>query len=247
MRTTKIEWTERTWNPVTGCNKVSEGCRHCYAETMTRRLYAIGNSKYKNGFIPTEHIDVLSEPYKWKKPSTVFVCSMSDLFNERISFEFIEKVFSVIKDTPQHTYQILTKRALRMEEYFKNRTVPENAWVGVTVENRASICRIDSIRNLDASIKFLSCEPLLEDLGDINLSGVNWIIVGGESGSSARPMKKAWVDGIRKQAESNGVPFFFKQWGTWGPDGVKRSKARNGKLLDGEIVQQMPPIDCNDL
>ena len=167
MRTTKIEWTERTWNPVTGCNKISEGCRHCYAEMMTRRLHAMGNSKYMNNFMPTEHPEDLFEPYKWRKPSVVFVCSMSDLFNEKISFEFIEKVLDVIRDTPHHTYQILTKRAKRMAEFFKKRSIPPNVWLGVTIENKASIKRMDSIRHLDANVKFLSCEAHLKS-SDVN-------------------------------------------------------------------------------
>jgi len=247
MRTTKIEWTERTWNPVTGCKKVSEGCLHCYAETMTRRLHAMGCAKYSNGFRPTEHNKDLQEPLQWKKPSTVFVCSMSDLFNESISFDFIDKVFSVIKATPMHTYQILTKRARRMEEYFSDREIPVNAWIGVTVENKRVLTRIDSIRNLAAKVKFLSCEPLLEDLGNMNLEGINWIIVGGESGVSARPMEESWVLNIKKQARQNDIPFFFKQWGTWGPDKVKRNKNANGKLLEGRIIQEYPLFFDNKL
>ena len=242
MRTTKIEWTERTWNPVTGCNKISEGCRHCYAEMMTRRLFAMGNPKYANNFIPTEHPEDLLEPYNWRKQSTVFVCSMSDLFNEKISFNFIDKVFNVIKDTPQHTYQILTKREKRMAEYFESRVIPPNAWIGVTVENRNAIERIDSIRHLDAKVKFLSCEPLLEDLGELELDGINWIIVGGESGVSARPMNEKWVVNIMNQAHQLNIPFFFKQWGTWGCDGIKRNKRKNGKLINGKIVQEFPIV-----
>lgn len=242
MRTTKIEWTERTWNPVTGCSKVSEGCRHCYAESMTRRLFAMGNDKYRNNFLPTEHPEDLLEPYKWKKSSTIFVCSMSDLFNEKISFEFIDKVFAIIQDTPQHTYQILTKRAKRMAEYFKEKEIPNNAWIGVTVENKNALSRIDFIRNLKAKVRFLSCEPLLGDLGEMNLKGINWIIVGGESGGSARPMDEKWVRNIRNQANENGIPFFFKQWGTWGEDKVRRNKRANGKLLEGEIIQEYPNI-----
>jgi len=240
MRTTKIEWTERTWNPVTGCSKVSEGCRHCYAEMMTRRLYSMGNKKYRNNFIPTEHPEALHEPYYWKKASKVFVCSMSDLFNEEISFMFVDQVLEVIANTPMHTYQILTKRAQRMAEYFKDRKIPSNAWIGVTVEDKHAIKRIDSIRHISAIVKFLSCEPLLEDLGAIDLRGIDWIIVGGESGASARPMKESWVVNILNQARQQNVPFFFKQWGTYGPDGVKRNKRANGKLLGGEIIQQMP-------
>lgn len=242
MRTTKIEWTERTWNPVTGCNKISEGCRHCYAEMMTRRLYSMGNQKYRNNFTPTEHPEDLQEPFKWKKPSKVFVCSMSDLFNEEISFEFVDQVFEVIRQTPIHTYQILTKRALRMAVYFKSREVPTNAWIGVTVEDKQALERIDSIRHINATVKFLSCEPLLEDLGTMDLRGIDWIIVGGESGVSARPMKEQWAVNILNQANKKRIPFFFKQWGTWGSDGVRRNKHANGKLLQGEIIQQMPLV-----
>lgn len=242
MRTTKIEWTERTWNPVTGCSKVSEGCRHCYAEMMTRRLHSMGNHKYRNNFTPTEHPEDLQEPFKWKKPSKVFVCSMSDLFNEEISFEFVDQVFEVIRQTPIHTYQILTKRAIRMAEYFKEREVPANVWIGVTVENKKARERVDSIRHIDATVKFLSCEPLLEDLGVMNLSGIDWIIVGGESGVSARPMDEQWAVNLLNQARKESIPFFFKQWGTWGSDGVRRNKHANGKLLQGEIIQQMPLV-----
>ena len=165
---------------------------------------------------------------------------MSDIFNEKISFDFIDKIFAVIRNTPQHTYQILTKRAKRMAEYFKDKEIPYNAWIGVTVENRQALSRIDSIRALKAKVKFLSCEPLLEDLGEMNLDGINWIIVGGESGVSARPMDEKWVENIRIQANKYNIPFFFKQWGTWGRDKVKRNKQANGKLLGGEIVQEYP-------
>lgn len=240
MRTTKIEWTERTWNPVTGCTKKSEGCAHCYAEVMARRLKAMNNKKYINGFTITEHSDDLLEPFKWKKASIIFVCSMGDLFHKDVSFEFIDKVFNVIRQTPQHTYQILTKRAERMNEYFKERNIPENAWIGVTVENKNTKYRMDYIRDLSAKVKFISCEPLLEDLGNLNLIGIDWIIVGGESGVQARPMKAEWAINIKNQAEANNIPFFFKQWGTWGADGIKRNKKANGKILNGSIIQQMP-------
>lgn len=240
MRTTKIEWTERTWNPVTGCTKQSEGCLHCYAEIMSRRLKAMGNQKYKNGFNCTLHSDDLKGPLKWKKPSTIFVCSMSDLFHQDVPFDFIDKVFDIIRTTPQHTYQILTKRAERMAEYFMTRNIPTNAWIGITVENQNTKYRIDYIRNLKASVRFLSCEPLLEDLGDIDLVGINWIIVGGESGVQARPMKEEWVLNIKSQADNNNIPFFFKQWGTWGIDGIRRNKKANGKLLNGVVIQHMP-------
>ena len=242
MRTTKIEWTERTWNPVTGCTKISSGCEHCYAEVMARRLCAMGNHKYQNGFKSTTHADDLFEPLRWKTPSTIFVCSMSDLFHKDVPFEFIDKVIDVIKMTSRHNYQILTKRADRMAEYFASREIPKNVWVGVTVESQATIFRLDYLRNLKATVKFISCEPLLEDLGELNLTGIDWIIVGGESGTQARPMKEDWILNIKEQADVKHIPFFFKQWGTWGSDGIKRNKKSNGKLLQGQVVQNMPIV-----
>lgn len=240
MAQSKIEWTDKTWNPITGCTKVSAGCANCYAEVMSRRLKAMGQVKYKDGFKLILHPDSLTEPLKWIKPHTIFVCSMSDLFHKDVPDDFIDKVMDVILHTPQHNYQILTKRAERMAEYFMNKDIPTNAWVGVTVEAAASKNRIDFLRNLKASVKFLSCEPLLEDLGILNLDNINWVIVGGESGNKARPMSEKWVISIREQATRQGIAFFFKQWGTWGSDGVKRNKKLNGKLIDGEIFQKMP-------
>lgn len=243
MAESKIEWTDKTWNPITGCTKKSTGCQHCYAEVMARRLKAMGKEKYKNGFSVTLHEECLLEPLKWRGAHNIFVCSMSDLFHESVPTFFIEKVFSTIEQTSQHRYQILTKRAERMAEYFKTHIIPQNAWLGVTVEVASSVFRIDYLRNLQASIKFLSCEPLVEDLGFLDLSGIDWVIVGGESGFNARPMKEQWVLNIKKQVEAHGIKFFFKQWGTWGPDGVKRNKHTNGKLLNGKVVQQMPDIE----
>nr|WP_320038142.1 phage Gp37/Gp68 family protein [uncultured Bacteroides sp.] len=240
MRTTKIEWTEKTWNPVTGCTKLSEGCVNCYAEIMSKRLQAMGQIKYKNGFKVTIHPECLDQPLKWKKSATIFVCSMSDLFHESISFEFIDKVLDIIKQTPQHKYQILTKRAERMALYFNGKEIPSNIWLGVTVESADYKSRIEYIRNLNVRIKFLSCEPLLGDLGQINLVGINWVIVGGESGNRARPMKEKWLLSIKEQADKVKIPFFFKQWGTWGQDGVKRNKTSNGKLIKGKIYQEIP-------
>lgn len=240
MKTTKIEWTDKTWNPITGCNKISSGCLNCYAETMSRRLCAMRQKKYINGFEITLHEDALEEPLRWKSPHNIFVCSMSDLFNKDIPFEFIDKVMDVIKATPQHNYQILTKRANIMKEYFKNRKIPQNAWLGTTVEAESTKNRIDCIRNLNAPIKFLSCEPLIEDLGELNLDGIDWVIVGGESGSNARPMKLDWILSIKEQVEKQGSAFFFKQWGTWGSDGIKRNKKANGKLINGKVYQEMP-------
>ena len=243
MKTTKIEWTDKTWNPITGCTKISAGCANCYAEIMSKRLQAMKQDKYKNGFILTMHNDVLDEPIKWKKPHTIFVCSMSDLFHENVPFSFIDKVMETIKSTPQHNYQILTNRANRMAEYFSDKIIPKNAWLGVTVDIASSKSRIDFLRNLNAPIKFLSCEPLLEDLGDMNLDGIDWVIVGGESGAKARPMKEEWVQSIKVQTEKQGSAFFFKQWGTWGSDGIKRNKKANGKLINGKVYQAMPTLN----
>lgn len=240
MANSKIEWTNKSWNPVTGCSKVSEGCRHCYAEVMSRRLKAMGQTKYNKGFMVATHEECLFEPFKWAKPQMIFVCSMGDLFHADVPDSFIDKVMETINSTPQHRYQLLTKRAERMAIYFSCHPIPNNAWLGVTVECRSSISRIDKIRNLKANVKFLSCEPLVEDLGQLNLKGIDWIIVGGESGMQARPMKKEWALNIKKQAVALKIPFFFKQWGTWGADGIKRNKHENGKLLDERVIQELP-------
>ena len=242
MATTSIEWTDKTWNPVTGCTKISAGCEHCYAAVLTKRLHGMRKPKYANGFNVTIHPNALNEPLAWKNPSMIFVCSMSDLFHKNVPFEFIDQVLNVIKNTPQHNYQILTKRADRMAEYFSSRNIPPNAWLGVTVEIARTKSRIDFIRNLHAPIRFISCEPLLEDLGELDLIGINWVIVGGESGVQARPMKEEWVLNIKKQADTLHIPFFFKQWGTWSVDGIKGNKKTNGKLLQGVVVQNMPTI-----
>jgi len=242
MKTTKIEWTDKTWNPVTGCTKTSSGCANCYAEMMAHRLCAMGVAKYKNRFEPTMHETALKEPLKWKKPHTIFVCSMSDLFHDSVPFEFVDKVIDVIRQANQHRFQILTKRSHRMAEYFADKEIPVNIWLGVTVEESSEKKRIDSLRSLPSTIRFLSCEPLLDDLGTIDLSDIDWVIVGGESGVKARQMKPDWVRSILKQAEEQGSAFFFKQWGTWGADGIKRNKKANGKALDGKIIQEMPQL-----
>jgi len=237
----KIEWTEQTWNPVTGCTKVSPGCKHCYAEIMANRLNAMGASGYENGFQLSLMTDRLSQPLERKKPTVYFVNSMSDLFHEDIPFGYIDKVMETIALTPHHTYQILTKRARRMAKYFESRLVPENAWLGVSVEDRKyGKPRIQYLQEIQAGTRFLSVEPLLENLGRIRLRGIKWVIVGGESGPNARPMKPSWVTNIRKQCESNEVDFFFKQWGTWGEDGERRSKKANGRLLDGKTWDLIP-------
>lgn len=240
---TRIEWTERTWNPVVGCTKVSPGCKYCYAENMSHRLKAMGVPGYERGFKLTLLPDRLREPLQRRTPTTYFVNSMSDLFHEEVPFEYIERVFQVIKEAPHHTFQILTKRPERMVEFFKGRSAPRNAWLGVSVEDRKyGVPRIALLQTVSATVRFLSVEPLLENLGRIRLRGIHWVIVGGESGSSARPMQPEWVDNIRRQCEARGVAFFFKQWGGWGPDGIKRSKKANGRLLHGKVWDNIPVI-----
>lgn len=236
-----IEWTEQTWNPTTGCTKISQGCKNCYAETMSRRLNAMGTQGYQNGFQLTLLPQRLQDPAKRKKPTVYFVNSMSDLFHEKVPFPYIERVFETIALTPQHTYQVLTKRATRMAKFFKNRAVPSNAWIGVSVENiKQGIPRIEQLKKVPASIRFLSVEPLLEDVGTLNLQGIHWVIVGGESGPKARPMKMEWADSVRQQCQDQDVAFFFKQWGGWGADGQKRAKSANGRLLHGRTWDEVP-------
>jgi protein gp37 len=238
-----IEWTESTWNPVTGCTKISPGCKHCYAETMAKRLKAMGARGYENGFGLTILPERLAEPLKRKKPTVYFVNSMSDLFQEEVPDTFIRQVFDVIRQTPQHTYQILTKRADRLPEFFRDYDAPQNAWLGVSVENRKhGLPRIDALRDIPVKIRFLSVEPLLEDLGSINLHGIHWVIVGGESGPKARPMKQEWAVNIQRQCEQQNVAFFFKQWGGWGADGKKRAKKQNGRTLLGRTWDDMPTV-----
>lgn len=241
MNQSKIEWTEQTWNPVTGCTKISPGCKHCYAETMAHRLQAMGAAGYDHGFALTLHEARLQQPLKRKKPTVYFVNSMSDLFHEDIPDTFIEQVMTVAAQTPQHTYQILTKRAERLPTFFSQRVVPANVWLGVSVEDRRyGLPRIDHLRQVAARIRFLSVEPLLEHLGPMNLAGIHWVIVGGESGPKARPMHPDWVLAVRDQCEAAGVAFFFKQWGGWGADGVRRAKQSNGRLLAGRTWDAYP-------
>ena len=247
---TKIEWTGETWNPVTGCcTKISPGCEHCYAATMANRLKAIGVKGYENGFGLTLMPERLNRPLKRKKPTTYFVNSMSDLFHEDIPFEFIQKVFDVMDSTP-HRFQILTKRPERMVEFLKNHQkitwLLANIWLGVSVENRKyGLPRIEHLRsNVYPTTypprRFLSIEPLLEDLGPLDLRKIDWVIVGGESGPKARRMKKEWVENIQEQCKEANIPFFFKQWGTWGEDGKKRSKKDNSYSLNGQVFREFP-------
>ncbi len=237
----KIEWTEQTWNPTTGCTKVSPGCKNCYAEIMAKRLQAMGAPGYDNGFELTLQPERLQQPLRRKKPTVYFVNSMSDLFHEAVPDGFLDMVFDVITQTPQHTYQILTKRSERLPEYFSRNRCPDNVWLGVSVEDRQyGLPRVEHLREVDARVRFLSVEPLLEDLGKLNLHGIHWVIVGGESGPKARPMAHEWVDNVRRQAVKAGVAFFFKQWGTWGADGVKRAKQNNGRELNGRLWNEYP-------
>lgn len=238
---TKIEWTERTWNPVTGCTKLSPGCKHCYAETMARRLKAMDAPGYERGFEVTLHPDRLEWPLERRTPTVWFVNSMSDLFHTGVPDSFIERVLDTIRRSPQHTYQILTKRADRLPSFFGSRRAPGNVWLGVSVEDRRyGVPRIQHLRRVDACVRFLSIEPLLQDLGELDLSGIHWVIVGGESGPAARPMKPEWVQNVKRQCEAAGVAFFFKQWGAWGADGRRRSKAANGREFEGRIWNNYP-------
>ena len=238
-----IEWTEQTLNPTVGCTKISPGCKHCYAEVMARRLKAIGVKGYENGFRLTLMPERIAEPLERRKPTIYFVNSMSDLFHEKVSFDYIRRVFDVMAHAPQHTFQVLTKRAERMAEFCRGVDVPANAWLGVSVENRKhGVPRIDILRTIDTTVRFLSVEPLLEDLGAIDLDGIHWVIVGGESGHKARPMRKEWVDSVKRQCDQAKVAFFFKQWGAWGADGQKRSKKANGRTYRGKTFDSMPNV-----
>jgi protein gp37 len=233
MRQTKIEWTEVTWNPTTGCTKVSSGCKNCYAEKMALRLKSMGVKKYENGFELSIHPAVLIEPYKWSSSKVVFVNSMSDLFHEDLPFEFLEKVFNVMNENPKHIFQVLTKRAELLLEYSSKLHWTDNIWMGVTVESSKYMDRINVLRQVPASIKFLSLEPLLSSLPNLNLDKIDWVIVGGESGINSRPVKKEWVNSILSQCQIQNVPFFFKQWGGM-------NKKKNGRMLDGEFYNEMP-------
>lgn len=240
MKPTKIEWAEAVWNPTVGCDKVSSGCKNCYAEVMARRLQAMGNPTYKNGFAFKMVKERLDEPKRNKKPTLYFVNSMSDLFHEKMDESFLDLCMETMRQTPQHQYQILTKRPKRMREYFLSRDIPENVWLGVTVESYHVKHRIDYLRDLKATVKWLSCEPLINDLGKLNLNGIDWVIVGGESGVNARAMKEEWALSIKNQCKTQNIAFFFKQWGTWGSDGIRRSKKNNGSLLQGKNYKDYP-------
>ena len=228
-----IEWTEMTWNPVTGCTKISQGCKHCYAERMAKRLTAMGSDRYRNGFQITLHPDLLDVPRKWRQPRVVFVNSMSDLFHEEIPDSYIARVFQTMRECPQHTFQVLTKRADRLAVLGQKLDWPRNVWMGVSVEDARVVSRIDGLLAVPAAIRFLSLEPLIGPLNGIPLKGIDWAIVGGESGPRARPMKREWVTSILRQCRAAGVAFFFKQWG-----GVR--KDMTGRKLNGTFYNEMP-------
>lgn len=233
MGTSKIEWTKSTWNPVTGCTKISSGCENCYAERMAKRLKMMGQPNYVNGFQVTLHEHVLEYPLQWKRPQTIFVNSMSDLFHEQVPYSFIVKVFDVMKRAHWHQFQILTKRSSRLKKLAPKLEWPQNVWMGVSVENEETKFRIDDLRNIPAAIRFLSLEPLIGPLASLELSNINWVIVGGESGPGARLIKKEWVIQIKERCIEQNVPFFFKQWG-----GINKKKA--GRLLEDRTWDEMP-------
>jgi protein gp37 len=239
-----IEWTEVTWNPTTGCDRVSPGCDNCYALTLAKRLKAMGTEKYQNdgdprtsgpGFGLTLHEDALELPYRWKAPRVVFVNSMSDLFHARVPLDFVRRVFQVMADTPQHTYQILTKRSLRLRRVAGQLDWPPNVWMGVSVETGEQLARVDDLRQVPAAVRFLSCEPLLGPLHGLNLDRIDWVIAGGESGPGHRPLNEAWVTGIRDICRQADAAFFFKQWGG-------RTPKAGGRELAGRTWDEMPQL-----
>ncbi|MCP2275210.1 DUF5131 family protein [Nocardia amikacinitolerans] len=240
----RIEWTEATWNPVTGCDRVSLGCDHCYAMTLAKRLKSMGAEKYQNdgdprtsgpGFGVTIHPSALDIPSRWRQPRVVFVNSMSDLFHAKVPVSFIKDVFDVMKETPQHTYQVLTKRSLRLKRLAGQLEWPTNVWMGVSVETADYLDRVDHLREVPAAVRFLSCEPLLGPLGSLTLDRIDWVIAGGESGAGHRPMAPEWVREIRDACDNASVPFFFKQWGG-------RTPKAQGRELDGQVWNEMPAL-----
>lgn len=233
MAQSSIEWTESTWNPVTGCTKISPGCKHCYAEVMARRLQAMGQVNYRDGFTPTLQAHMLGKPLQWRRPQMIFVNSMSDLFHDQVPLPYIREVFSVMRTAHWHQFQVLTKRSERLRELSGSLEWPTNVWMGVSVERQDYLHRVDHLRTTGASVKFLSIEPLLGPLEQLDLQGIDWVIVGGESGAGARPLDLSWVTSIRDQCKESSVPFFFKQWGG-------TNKKRSGRLLEGRTWDGMP-------
>jgi len=233
----KIEWTQKTWNPVTGCDKVSQGCKHCYADRLARRLQAMGNARYRNGFEVTLHEDLLDKPFEWKQPQLIFVNSMSDLFHEKIPMEFIQRVFYTMVECPQHVFQILTKRNKQLSSLAPELPWAENIWMGVSVENADVVDRVRDLQEIPARVKFLSCEPLIGPIPELPLEGIDWVIVGGESGPGARPMDLNWARQIRDQCQEAGVAFFLKQLG-----GQRNKHGGEDAVLDGKQWLQFPSL-----
>lgn len=229
----KIEWTETTWNPITGCTKTSEGCKYCYAEMMAKRLHGMKNPRYKNKFNLTIHPDLIEQPLKWQKPKMIFVNSMSDLFHEDVDFNYIKEIFEVMNKASQHTFQVLTKRAERLANLAPSLDWPENVWQGVTVENKNYLHRIEKLKSIPAKIRFVSFEPLLGPIPEFELTSINWVIAGGESGPKSRPIDANWIRNIKNLCLKYNTPFFFKQWG-----GI--NKKQNGRTLDEEVWEEYP-------
>jgi protein gp37 len=244
--TTLIEWTDATWNPVTGCTEISRGCDNCYARRIAERFRGTRGHPFENGFDVTLKPQRLHDPIKWKRPRRIFVNSMSDLFHKKVPTSFVDQVFEVMEKATWHIFQVLTKRSSLLRNYVNRRyqggKAPAHIWLGVSVEDRRSLVRIRHLADTAASVRFLSLEPLLEGLGELDLSTISWVIVGGESGSGSRAMDQVWVEAIRRQCAIQRVPFFFKQWGAWGPDGIHRSKKMNGRTLKGSTWSEMPEM-----
>jgi protein gp37 len=232
-QTSQIEWTDATWNPVTGCTKISPGCKHCYAERMAKRLQAMGQPRYQNGFDVTLQSDTLNQPFQWKMPRKIFVNSMSDLFHEQVPYSYISRIFDVMNNSSRHVFQILTKRSERLAELGHKLHWSSNIWIGVSVENQQYTYRIADLRGVPASVRFLSLEPLIGPINILSLRGIHWVIAGGESGPRSRSVKPEWIREIRDRCIHDQVPFFFKQWG-----GVRKS--RTGRILDGKTWDQFP-------
>ena len=244
-----IGWTDASWNPTTGCTKISQGCKGCYAATLSKRLKAMGQKKYRNDFEFTEHPQDIELPLRWRKPRKIFVNSMSDLFHEKARMEYIGQCFDVMLRAKQHIYQVLTKRPIYMSEFsehfekFYNYTIPHHIWMGTSVENNDTTHRIDSLRDVKAHVKFISFEPLLEQIDDVDLSGIDWAIIGGESGAGFRPPKEEWINGLIEQCEKQNVPVFFKQWGGFRP--TSGGRTINGRTYDG--YPDMSAYESNDV
>jgi protein gp37 len=237
----KIEWTEATWNPTTGCTKISSGCKNCYAATLSKRLKAMGMEKYKNGFEFAEHSEDIELPLQWKKPRKIFVNSMSDLFHEKSTMKFIEKCFAVMMTADLHTYQVLTKRPKKMAEFSKlfytnfGQVIPSHIWMGTSIENEENVWRIDELRNVQCTVKFISFEPLIGSVGKLDLDGIHWAIIGGESGHGFRPVQKEWIMEIIQQCKKQNVKVFFKQWGGTRPKS-------GGRIINGRTYNEYPKI-----